>query len=172
LLPNAACWCPREAYRTRRSGVVTPHLQNNHGFTLLELVLATCIIGVVAQLMAMDMIGQMPQRRLSGATQQMTWDLMRARMRAIKLRQNVQVTFVDTHTYTIWIDTNKNGVTDSGEEEVQNVYNKYRAVNVTSTSNITFNSRGASHNAATITLTNAKGSKVITVNVAGFIQAS
>ena len=151
---------------------MTRHLQNNQGFTLLELVLSTLIIGVLAQLMATGMTGQMPLRRLSGATQQITWDLMRARMRAIKLRQNVQVTFVDTHTYTIWIDTNKNGVTDSGEEELRNLHNNYRGVNVTSTNNITFNSRGASHNAATITLTNSKGSKVIAVNTAGFIKAS
>ena len=150
---------------------MTQHLQNNQGFTLLELVLATCIIGVVAQFVAMDMLGQMPQRRLSGATRQMTWDLMQARMRAIKLRHNVQVTFVDAQTYTIWMDTNNNGVTDSGEEEVQNIHTKYRGVNVTSTHNLTFNSRGASPNAATITLTNAKGSKVIAVNVAGLIQA-
>jgi prepilin-type N-terminal cleavage/methylation domain-containing protein len=148
------------------------HLQNNHGFTLLELLVATCIIGVLAQLVAMDMLGHMPQRRLSGATRQLAWDLTRARMRAIKRRHNVQVTFVDTHTYTIWMDTNNNGVTDSGEAEVQNVSTKYRGVTVTSTSNITFNSRGASHTAATITLTNAKGAKVIAVNVAGFIQAS
>lgn len=150
---------------------MTQPLQTDHGFTLLELMLATLIIGVVAQLVAMDMLGHMPQRRLSGATRQMTWDLMRARMHAIKLRHNVQVTFVDAHTYTIWMDTNNNGVTDSGEAEVQNVSNTYRGVTVTSTSNIMFNSRGASHNAATITLTNAKGSKVITVNVAGFITA-
>jgi len=150
---------------------LTQPLQTDHGFTLLELMLATLIIGVVAQLVAMDMLGHMPQRRLSGATRQMTWDLMRARMHAIKLRHNVQVTFVDAHTYTIWMDTNNNGVTDSGEAEVQNVSNTYRGVTVTSTSNIMFNSRGASHNAATITLTNAKGSKVITVNVAGFITA-
>jgi prepilin-type N-terminal cleavage/methylation domain-containing protein len=151
---------------------LTQHLQNNQGFTLPELLLSTFIIGVLAQLMAMNMLGQMPQRRLSGATQQITWDLMRARMQAIKLRQNVQVTFVDAHTYTIWIDTNKNGVTDSGEEELKNLYNNYRGVNVASTNNITFNSRGASDHAATITLTNSKGLKVITVNVAGFIKAS
>ena len=150
---------------------MTQHLQNNQGFTLLELVLATCIMGVLAQFVVMDMLGQMPQRRLSGATRQMTWDLMQARMRAIKLRHNVQVTFVDAQTYTIWMDTNNNGVTDSGEEEVQNIHTKYRGVNVTSTSHLTFNSRGASHNAATITLTNAKGSKVIAVNVAGLIKA-
>ncbi len=150
---------------------MTQHLQNNQGFTLLELVLATCIMGVLAQFVVMDMLGHMPQRRLSGATRQVTWDLMRARMQAIKLRHNVQVTFVDAHTYSIWMDTNNNGVTDSGEEEVKSVDTKYRAVNVTSTSNITFNSRGASDTAATITLTNAKGSKVIAVNVAGLIQA-
>jgi len=150
---------------------LTQHLQNNHGFTLLELVLATCIMGVLAQFVVMDMLGHMPQRRLSGATRQVTWDLMRARMQAIKLRHNVQVTFVDAHTYSIWMDTNNNGVTDSGEEEVKSVDTKYRGVNVTSTHNITFNSRGASPNAATITLTNAKGSKLIAVNVAGLIQA-
>jgi prepilin-type N-terminal cleavage/methylation domain-containing protein len=150
---------------------VTRHLQNHQGFTLLELVVSTLIMGVLAQLMAIDMIGHMPQRRLSGATQQMTWDLMRARMQAIKRRQNVQVTFVDTHTYAIWMDTNKNGVIDSGEEEVKNVHHHYRGVNVTATNHITFNSRGASHNAATITLTNSKGSKVIAVNIAGFIKA-
>ncbi len=150
---------------------MTQHLQNNQGFTLPELLLSTFILGILAQLVAMNMLGHMPQRRLSGATRQMTWDLMRARMQAIKLRQNVQVAFVDAHTYTIWIDTNKNGVTDSGEAELKNLDNNYRGVNVTSTNNITFNSRGASLNAATITLTNSKGSKVITVNVAGFIQA-
>ena len=150
---------------------MTQHLQNNQGFTLLELLLATCIIGVLAQLVAMDMLGHMPQRRLSGATRQVTWDLMRARMQAIKRRHNVQVTFVDAHTYTIWRDTNKNGVTDSGEEEVKNVSTKYRGVTVTSTHTITFNSRGASDNAATITLTSSRGSKTITVNIAGFIQA-
>ena len=80
---------------------MTQPLQNNQGFTLLELVLATCIMGVLAQFVVMDMLGHMPQRRLSGATRQMTWDLMRARMRAIKLRHNVQVTFVDAHTYSI-----------------------------------------------------------------------
>jgi prepilin-type N-terminal cleavage/methylation domain-containing protein len=148
------------------------HLQNNHGFTLLELLFATCIIGVVAQLMAMDMLGHLPQRRLSGATRQLTWDLMRARMRAIKRQHHVQVTFVDAHTYTIWMDTNNNGVTDSGEVEVQHISTTYRGVTVTSTQHLTFNSRGASDHAATITLTNAKGSKVITVNVAGLIQAS
>ena len=150
---------------------MTPHLQNKQGFTLVELLLSTFILGVFAQLVAMNMLGQMPQRRLSGATQQLTWDLMRARMQAIKLRQNVQITFVDAHTYTIWIDTNKNGVTDSGEEEWKNVSNKYRGVNVTATNTITFNSRGASHNAATITLTSSQGSKSIAVNIAGFIKA-
>ena len=49
---------------------MTPHLQNKQGFTLLELLLVTCIMGVFAQLVAMDMLGQMPQRRLSGATRQ------------------------------------------------------------------------------------------------------
>jgi prepilin-type N-terminal cleavage/methylation domain-containing protein len=150
---------------------VTPHLQNKQGFTLLELLLATCIIGVFAQLVAMNMLGHMPQRRLSGATRQLTWDLLRARMQAIKLRQNVQVTFVDAHTYTVWIDTNKNGVTESGEEEWKNVHTKYRGVNVTATNNIIFNSRGASHTAATITLTSSQGSKSIAVNIAGFIKA-
>jgi prepilin-type N-terminal cleavage/methylation domain-containing protein len=171
-LPKAEGWCHREAYRDRRSGLLTRHLQHQQGFTLLELVVSTLIMGVLAQLMAIDMLGHMPQRRLSGATQQMTWDLMRARMQAIKRRHNVQVTFVDTHTYAIWMDINKNGVIDSGEEEVKNVHSHYRGVNVTATNNITFNSRGASHNAATITLTNTKGSKVIAVNIAGFIKAS
>jgi prepilin-type N-terminal cleavage/methylation domain-containing protein len=150
---------------------VTPHLQNKQGFTLVELLLATCIMGVFAQLVAMNMLGHMPQRRLSGATQQLTWDLMRARMQAIKLRQNVQVTFVDAHTYTIWIDANKNGVTDSGEEEVKTVRTKYPGVNVTATNTLTFNSRGASLTAATITLTSAQGSKSIAVNIAGFIKS-
>jgi prepilin-type N-terminal cleavage/methylation domain-containing protein len=150
---------------------VTSPLQNKHGFTLVELLIATFIIGVFAQLVAMNMLGHMPQRRLSGATRQLTWDLMRARMQAIKLRHNVQVTFVDPHTYTIWIDTNNNGVTESGEEEVKHVHTKYPGVTVTSTNTLTFNSRGAALTAATMTLTSAQGSKSIAVNIAGFIKA-
>src|SRR5205823_1489644 len=126
LLTNAELRCHREAHRNRRNRLLTQRLQNNQGFTLPELLLSTFILGILAQLVAMNMLGHMPQRRLSGATRQMTWNLMRARMQAIKLRQNVQVAFVDAHTYTIWIDTNKNGVTDSGEAELKNLDNNYR----------------------------------------------
>jgi prepilin-type N-terminal cleavage/methylation domain-containing protein len=151
---------------------LTRPLQNSQGFTLLEILIVTLIIGVLAEVMAMNMISYMPQRRLSGATRQLTWDLMGARMKAIKLRKNVVVVFVGDHTYTVWTDTNKNGVVDTGEEEVKNIHTNYHDVNITSTSNTTFGSRGTCNNMATITLTNSSGSKTITVNVAGFVKAS
>ena len=119
----------------------------------------------------MNLGGHLLQHRLSGATRQLTWDLIRARRQAITLRQPVHVTFGETHTYAIWIDTNKNGVTESGEAEMQNLHTRYPAVTVTATSHITFNSRGASTTGATITLTNAHGSKHITVNIAGYIKS-
>jgi Tfp pilus assembly protein FimT len=146
------------------------HLRNNAGSTLLEIVLTTLIMGFLAEVVAMNLLSQMPQRRLNGATSQIAWDFMGARMKAIKLRRNVTITFVDNHTYTIWIDANKNSVTDSGEQEVKNIHTKYHDVNFTSTNNVVFNSRGASNNISTITLTNSRGSKVIVIKISGFIK--
>jgi len=48
----------------QKSGLLTQHLQNNQGFTLLELVLATCIMGL-SPVCGDGHARQMPQR-LSG----------------------------------------------------------------------------------------------------------
>jgi Tfp pilus assembly protein FimT len=131
----------------------------------------TLIVGVLASMAAMNMTGQLSQHRLSGATRYMTWDFMNARMKAIKLRKNVQIAFVDTQTYTIWIDINQNGTPDSGETKSKNLHDQYPGVHLTSTDAIHFNSRGAPSNPVTITLSNSTTNKIIKINVSGFINS-
>ena len=148
----------------------TAHLSNQKGFTLVELVIVTAIAVVLAELLALNFIGQMPTYRLNGAARWVAADLMAARAHAVSRILNVTVSFPNNHAYTIWRDADKDGVIDTGEAETKDIQTSYHDVTLTATDNPTFNSRGGINTPATITVTNASGSKIITVNTAGFIK--
>ena len=64
-----------------------------YGFTLLELMIVIAVMGILAAIAAPNFMNYMAQRRLNGATRMVMSDLMNARMLAVTLNRNVQVTF-------------------------------------------------------------------------------
>jgi type II secretion system protein H len=149
------------------------YLDNGKGFTLIELMVAIAILGLVVQFLVSNFIGQMPQHRLNGATRQIAWDLMGARIQAISQNNEVKVTFeVNNHEYTIWSDTDGDGVVDNGETETKDIQEKYYDVSFSTapTNNVTFQPRGTATNPLTITLSNPAASSDISVSITGKVK--
>jgi len=141
---------------------------NEHGVTLIEIILVTVVIGLMGQLAATNLLGQMPKKRLQGATNQIVWDLMAARTKAIMQNSNqIKVTFLNTSTYTIWDDANDNDVVDKDEAIAKNsnLHDDYHDVNIAKPlpDTFAFSSRGASSLVQDINLNNQSGAFRITV---------
>jgi len=141
---------------------------NEHGVTMIEILLVTIVIGLMGQVAATNVIGQMPRKRLQGATNQIVWDLMAARMKAIMQNSNqIKVTFLNTSTYTIWDDTNDNDVVDKGEviAKTSNLQDDYYDVSIAKPlpTTFAFSSRGVASLVQDIDLSNQSGAFRITV---------
>jgi type IV fimbrial biogenesis protein FimT len=151
---------------------VKKYIYNSKGITLVELMIATAVLGLLAQLMAVNFAGNMPKHRLKGAARNVMLNLMSARMKAISFNQNIMVKFINGHEYMIGTDQNNNGDLDVGEGETNNIQDEYH--NVTFTAPLppmfTFSSRGFSDRLSTITLANSSGSKSITVALTGRVK--
>jgi type II secretory pathway pseudopilin PulG len=144
-------------------------LVNQRGITMIEILLVTIIIGFMGQVAATNLLGQLPRKRLQEATNQIVWDLMAARMKAIMQNSNqIKVTFRNTSTYTIWDDTNDNDVVDKGEiiAKTSNLHDDYHDVSVAKPlpNTFAFSSRGAASLVQDIDLNNQGGAFRITVS--------
>jgi Tfp pilus assembly protein FimT len=141
---------------------------NERGVTLIEILLVTVVIGLMGQIAVTNLVGQMPKKRLQGATNQIVWDLMAARMTAIMQNNNqIKVTFHNTYTYTIWDDADDDAAIDKGEviANTSNLHNDYYDVSIATPlpSTFAFSSRGASNLVQDIHLSNKSGAFRITV---------
>ena len=90
-------------------------------------------------------------------------------MRAISQHHTVTVTFTNNHVYTVWTDRNDNSISDDGEVQTTDVHVRYPGVQLASTTNPAFQPTGIVTNVPTITLTNASGTKTLTMNLLGDI---
>jgi prepilin-type N-terminal cleavage/methylation domain-containing protein len=147
---------------------------NQKGFTLFELIVATAILGILAELFATVILKQMPRYRLNSATRQVTWDLMSARMKAVSDFSNLKVRFSNDHEYTVWSDSNGDNMVDNGETVVlqSDVRAKYPDVSFVDPLPLpfVFSVRGTSSMTQQLTLTNTIESRRIRVSVAGKIS--
>lgn len=93
---------------------------SHKGFTLVEIMIVLVIMGIMAAIAVPNLKTYMAQRRLNGAVRQVFGDLMAARQRAITENRNIGVVFSsNNHSYTIFADTDNDGIADSGEAVLQ-----------------------------------------------------
>lgn len=155
-------------------GILGKLFKNQKGFTLIELIVATAILGILAELLATVIINQMPRYRLNSATRQVTWDLMSARMKAVSDFNNLKVIFPNDHEYSVWVDTNGDDIVNNGETVIltSDVQTKYPDVSIADPRPLpfVFTVRGTSSLAQQVTLTNTSENRRIRVSVAGKIS--
>lgn len=142
------------------------------GFTLLELMVTLAIMGVVAGIAMPNFLSYIPKSRLNGAATMVMTDMMAARMKAVKRNTRFQIYFSGDHQYKICDDADGNGtVTDcEGDALIKDIQTEYGDVTFSSTNNPIFLPRGSASNLATVTFTNASGSKILTVSITGIVR--
>ncbi len=151
---------------------LTKILSSGKGFTLVQLVIVTAILGIVAEFIAHGMITRMPQQQLAEATKKVVWDLREARLQAISRNRSIKVTFLNDHEYAIWADNDKDGIVGTNEEKVIDIRPEYPHVKFEekTINNLSFASRGTANNVSTITLTNPSGSSSVVVDLSGKVK--
>jgi Tfp pilus assembly protein FimT len=141
------------------------------GVTIIEILVVTVIVGLMGQMAVTNLIGQMPGKRLQGASNQLVWDLMAARMKAIMQNHDIKVTFPNNQSYTIWEDADNDDVVDAGElvAKSNDLYEQYHDVTIAEPlpNTFAFSSRGTSSLVQDINLGNVGGATRITVSRTG-----
>ena len=134
---------------------------------------AIAVIGIVCSIGIPSYLSVQPGMRLNGATREVLGKFMWARAKAVEQNNQYVVTFPTNHTVQLLDDKNNNGTADAGEStQTFDIQNDYSDVTLSSTlSTVTFTSRGTGV-AAIITITNATGSKTVTVSATGNVKIS
>ncbi len=133
---------------------------------MIELMIVLAIMGILSAIAAPNFMRYMAERRLNGAARMVMSDLMNARMLAVTLTRNVQVTFSTSANASYTYDA-------AGTAVVKNVQTSfgYHDVMVSANNNPTFTPTGrlSGITACTITLTSAvlTQQKTLSVSSAG-----
>ena len=132
---------------------------NSRGFTIIELMVVTAVFAILTAIAVPQFRALQPKFRLDGATRQVFSELMSARAKAVNENTTYTVTFPNTYT-------------------VQIVGSATRTVNLrtlfdtdvtvsSSAATIHLSSRGTSDVGSTITVSNAAGSKTVSLKITG-----
>ena len=145
---------------------------NHHGFTIMELAIGMAVVGILAAVALPNIQPLMMKYRLNGATRQVMSDLMAARMKAVSQHRKFKVFFTDSQEYKICDDANGDNAVDNceGSAHIQDLQMNYSGVSVSATNDPIFNATGTASGNSTITLTNANGTKTISVFITGQVK--
>lgn len=146
-------------------------MQNQKGFSLIEMIVVAAIIAISTGVAIPVYIGMKPSIRLNGATRQIMGDLMWARMQAISQNNEFKVFFIDSYKYEILDDNNDNGNFDDGESKItRNIQDKYEGITLSSNNNLIFHPRGNAAPTATVTIANSSGTKSVSIALTGRVR--
>ena len=137
------------------------HRHGQAGFTMLELIMVTVVIGILAAFALPNIIDWLPNYRLKSAARDLVSNMQRARMEAVSGNRNIVVTFdssVNPGFYFFDTDKGENRIDFSSygsgvDYGTGNAALNWNGDNCTQATSITFNSRGTS-NAGTIYIKN------------------
>ena len=93
--------------------------QKNAGFTLIEMMVALAIGGILTAIAVPNFNDMRDGYRLRAATFDVFAALQRARSEAVKKNNNYRFSLVNPTTYRVHDDANDNGVEDAGETVTQ-----------------------------------------------------
>jgi prepilin-type N-terminal cleavage/methylation domain-containing protein len=134
-------------------------LKKKSGFTAIEMMVVIAIIFVMMSIAIPSYHYYAAQNRLKGAALQLYYDLLNARMQAIKKGAQVTVSFTNDHDYSI---------TAGGQGPTKTIHPDFYDVNLSTGFNPVYNRNGTASSAGTIVITSTSSlltSKSITITI-------
>lgn len=95
-------------------------LENNTGFTLVEMIIAIAVIAVLSAIAVPNLLTWRGNAELNRATRDVVSNLQRAKLTAVKRNTYCAVTFSATG-YTVYVDSSRDLVKDAGEDVIATV---------------------------------------------------
>lgn len=147
---------------------------SSKGFSLVELLTAVAVFGILAAIAIPSFLAFQPSMRLNGGAREVMSKLRWARAQAVEQNATYVVDFPNDHSIRVFEDNNLNGAWDIGEStETFDIQTDHAGVTFTvSGSNPKFTGRGTASGATEITVTNTSGSRVVKVTAPGNVKIS
>ncbi len=149
----------------RASNIKTPSL----GFTLIDLLIAISIVGIVSAIAVPLLDNILPIYRLNHATRALVSDLQYAKMKAVSQKRNIKVLF-DIKNNSYKMQYKDQGIwTDLTGESARSLSNAgvYLAA---ASNNPVFSAQGLVCPTATAQIRNSRGAREIKISICGRIK--
>jgi prepilin-type N-terminal cleavage/methylation domain-containing protein len=157
-------------HHTNTAALLRRTARDRRGFTLVELSVVTAIIGILAVLALPRFFNYVSALRSSGAASQVTADITRARMTAVREGRTTSLTVNGTTGYTLAVE-NTDGSVNRTLRSVS-LTSSYPGISITSSGGkISFDSRGLlKSGTGTVTLKRGGRTQTLTINAVGRVR--